>query len=381
MKTIYITIKPTDACNMRCKHCYHAEVGFDRTVLDLESAKKILDIASSDYDLISILFIGGEPTLFGLNNFKEILEHQKHLTQTKSIKFINKIQTNGILLNKEWVDFFIKNEFHVGISYDGPHNSDLRTHGSIVLKNILYAKERGLKLGVLCVENNESIKSLLITYEWFKANKLDFKILPLFIAGNAKKYSLLELEATNYVKELIDVYKFWLYDKNCNIDMSTFQSFLRISDKMLCIHMANKGCISKRVAITSNGDMYPCGRPYTNDFNMGHIDEFNSINDMFKTKAYSKLLTINFDRMENCKKCEVFSACKGGCISNAILENSFSEINNPTCIKTKKLLTMLFDINKDIYKKFDAGCLENINPQALNIIKKIRQTDHSLFMS
>lgn len=64
-KRIAITIKPTNDCNMRCMHCYHAEEGFESTVMDPESAKKMLRVASKEYEEIHVVFHGGEPTLWG----------------------------------------------------------------------------------------------------------------------------------------------------------------------------------------------------------------------------------------------------------------------------------------------------------------------------
>ena len=49
LSRISITVKPTNDCNMRCKHCYHAEEGFESTMMDPDAAKKMLQIASNDY--------------------------------------------------------------------------------------------------------------------------------------------------------------------------------------------------------------------------------------------------------------------------------------------------------------------------------------------
>lgn len=370
MKSIFITIKVTDSCNMRCKHCYHAEMGFNGDIINIELIKKLLKIASKEYNKIEILYMGGEPTLFGLANYEEVISFQKYLSDTKHITFTNKIQTNGLLLNDEWINFFIKNNFNVGISYDGPHNNDFREQSEIVLNNILNSKKQNMNFGILCVENNDSIKTLDKTYEWFKEKGLNFKILPLFLAGNAKKNNLLELEASEYANKIIDVYKIWLFDCECNIDVATFHSFLQMTDKMECIHRG-AGCLLNRIAITYNGDMYPCGRPYTNDFKLGHINSFNSIQDMFRTDGYLKLLSINNKRLQSCKNCQVFSACKGGCISDSILEKSFSKINNPTCIKTKKLLQLLKLTNQEIYQNFDS-ISSKLNKKAIEIIKSTK---------
>ena len=45
---------------MRCKHCYHAEEGFESTMMNPDAAKKMFKIASNDYSEIVVVFHGGE---------------------------------------------------------------------------------------------------------------------------------------------------------------------------------------------------------------------------------------------------------------------------------------------------------------------------------
>lgn len=369
MSKIAITLKPTNACNMRCRHCYHAEIGFDHEMLNVDEAKKLLWLATKAYSHIEVLFIGGEPTLWGLDNFAKIIEYENELCkQDRKITFKNTIQTNGLLLNHEWISFLKSNHFSVGISYDGPHNDDLRTHGSKVLENIYLAKEMGMDFTILCVESNLSIKTLKTTYEWFKKNGFDFKILQLFMSGNALENKQLDMDADEYVTYLMETYNHWIFDQDCNIEIPTFKSLLKVSKNTFC---NNRGasCIFNRIAIYPDGEIYPCGRPYTQDFSAGHISQFENITNMFSSSGYQKLVSINKKRLENCKDCEVFNSCKGGCISDAILEGAFSEKDNPTCIKTKKLLQNLIKYNANLHRLYNEGKVSNINPKVLHILK------------
>ena len=136
-KRIAITLKPTNGCNMRCRHCYHAEEGFDATVMNPEHAKKMMLIASQEYDEIHVVFHGGEPTLWGLENFRSVLDYQKVLSEKAgNLVFKNSIQTNGLLINDEWMGFLRENKFAIGVSFDGPHNDDLRMNTSKVYANL-----------------------------------------------------------------------------------------------------------------------------------------------------------------------------------------------------------------------------------------------------
>lgn len=374
LSRISITVKPTNDCNMRCKHCYHAEEGFDKTMMNPKDAMKMFDIASKDYSEIIVVFHGGEPTLWGVDNFNKVLEYQKKISTEKDVKFKNSIQTNGLLINDEWIELFKKYEFTVGVSFDGPHNDDLRTNTEKVLENMNHMKECGISFGTLCVENGKSISHLEMTYNWFKSVGFNFKVLAMFMSGNALEHKDYELDIKEYVDTLCEMYRKWLFDTECNISMRTFEDLLKVSDKLYCIQYGGS-CIHNRICINPNGDIYPCGRPYTKEFILGNISSLQSIGEAFETDAYKELVRISHERQRQCKEnCKFFGVCKGGCVSSAILEGSFDKINNTTCVRAKRLLSSITDINTEIYSRYDKGEeLEKINPRALKIMKKSRE--------
>ena len=363
---------------MRCKHCYHAEEGFNPIMLNPSSVKKMLDIAIKEYEEIHIVYHGGEPTLWGIENMVDVLEYQKELACIHpNVQFKNTLQTNALLINEDWINILNKYSVIVGLSFDGPHNDDLRSNTNEVYSNMVKMKKQGLYFGVLCVESGKSIKNLEKTYDWFKKEGFNFKILALFMSGNALDHKDLELNIEEYVENIAKVYKIWLYDKNCKISMRTFEDFLKISDKLYCIQYGGS-CIYNRICLNPNGDIFPCGRPYTDDFKIGNINSLKLISDAFKSPAYQNLVNISTRRKQQCKeKCNFYGVCKGGCVSSAILEGSFEKIDNTTCIRAKKLLSKITEINNEIYSIFDSKTnLEKINPTALKIMEKSRSKQY-----
>ena len=49
----------------------------------------------------SYMFQGGEPTLCGIDFYRQVLEYQKQYNK-KKISIQNSIQTNGILIDEDW---------------------------------------------------------------------------------------------------------------------------------------------------------------------------------------------------------------------------------------------------------------------------------------
>lgn len=373
-KRIAITIKPTNNCNMRCRHCYHAEEGFEDLFMNPQDAKRMLYIASKEYNEIHVVFHGGEPTLWGIENFKTVLDYEQELMNgAKDLVFKNSIQTNGLLLDESWVDLFKKYAFSIGISFDGPHNDDLRSNTKKVYSNMMMLKKAQISFGVLCVETALSIKNLKTTYEWFNKEGINYKILALFMSGAAKEHPEFELNIDEYVNALVEMYKYWLFDKTCSVSAKTFEDLLKVSDRLYCIQYGGS-CIHNRICLNPNGDLYPCGRPYTIDFMLGNINDVSLISEAFKSPAYTKLAEISSARAKQCReRCKFFGVCKGGCVSSAILEGSFEKIDNITCVRAQKLLKAITEVNNEVYKKYDSGLdLDNFNPKALKIMYKSR---------
>lgn len=368
--SISLTIKPTDACNMRCKHCYHAVEGFNENILPMENLKKFIGMASKEYSNINILFHGGEPTLVGIEYFRELFDFEKELTNSRNVQFNNTLQTNGLFHDKDLFYLFQKNNINLGVSFDGPNNNILREKTVQVLNNIQYLISQNYRVGILCVETAQTIKNLTDTYEWFKSNKINYKIIPIFSCGNAKNNEDLILDSKVYAEEMVKLYKFWLNDKECNIRLNTLEEFTLLFCPDYTLHFGS-GCICHRLAINPNGRIYPCGRPYPEDFFLGHINDVETISELFNTDGYKKLINLSVNRISKCRiECDYHEICQGGCISNSILDESFDNINGEACKKSKYLFEYIKPINLKLYDDLISGKGYLYNPRAVKKIEK-----------
>ena len=78
----------------------------------------ITQINAQQADIVDFQWQGGEPTLMGLDFFKEAVRLQKAHKGNKQIN--NYFQTNGTRLDEQWARFFHENNFLIGLSLDGP---------------------------------------------------------------------------------------------------------------------------------------------------------------------------------------------------------------------------------------------------------------------
>src|SRR5690554_2124277 len=122
-KGVVIIIRPVDEiCNLSCTYCNSEVYGHSKPKMKIETLEEIISQTSKlDYHFIRFTWHGGEPLVAGLPFFKKVVELQKKYLGGDFYlkKCENVIQTNGLLLNDEYIDFLFENNFHIAFSLDG----------------------------------------------------------------------------------------------------------------------------------------------------------------------------------------------------------------------------------------------------------------------
>jgi uncharacterized protein len=132
----------------------------------------------------SVLFHGGEPTLFGKSRFAKLCQKLRSEVQPDPGKLSLSITTNGIEIDREWGLLFRHFNVKVTVSIDGPkfihdkmrimHNRqgsfDKTMAGLDVLQGL------GLNVGILCVADPSSDPRLIIDF-FVKHNIQSFDLL------------------------------------------------------------------------------------------------------------------------------------------------------------------------------------------------------------
>ena len=127
MKAIHFLIKPASSlCNLRCQYCFYDDISNNRAeksmgVMSQETVRVLLEDAFHSIEpggTVGFAFQGGEPTVAGLDFFRRFVEQARALCPA-GVEISFSIQTNAVLLNRDWAEFFAQNRFLVGISLDG----------------------------------------------------------------------------------------------------------------------------------------------------------------------------------------------------------------------------------------------------------------------
>ena len=109
--------KLVENCNYSCDFCRYANhppVGLSSMPFDL--MVKMLTNAceyniSQGANTISIILHGGEPLLWGKDNFRKLYAFQQNfIREHEGFTFVNGIQSNGNLIDDEWIEILVKSD-------------------------------------------------------------------------------------------------------------------------------------------------------------------------------------------------------------------------------------------------------------------------------
>ena len=359
MSQINTLIKPTHKCNLRCKYCFHEKYGYESEILEMNLLKKYVELLSKKYQYINIIWHGGEPLMAPLDYYEEIYDFCDSLDSS----FIYSIQTNGTLLNEKNVDFFKNHNTSIGLSFDGLANDKTRSNTSQIIKNISLLQEKGFNPGAIMVVNQNNVLNLIDEYEYFKQLDLSMKINPMFNDGAAQKNNCFTLDANVYIEEFIKLFKYWMVDLNCNINVSRFEDFIK-----LILHERSgvctfNSCLGKWLCLDSNGKVYPCDRLCVDDYCLGDVKKIKNIDELFENNIFINLLKDSIARRDECQSnCEYYKNCYGGCNANRFLNMINNE--NTSCYIQKGILKEL----KSLLNENSLSNYDNLNSNFVKVL-------------
>jgi uncharacterized protein len=358
-KDISVIIKITNNCNIECIHCYNASKSKEVAFLSFDNIEKLFMFTIPNYDSVVFIWHGGEPLLFGRENFEKALFLQRKYNINNCV-IKNLIQTNGILLDDTYIDFLTENHFKIGISFDGAFNEILREQTSDVEKALELMDKKGLKFGVLSTLCNQTISHLSEIYDYFNEREINWSFGAVFSAGRALEFDL-GIDIEKYLFFLNELIVHYIFDLNGKVRVRALDEYLYLlfgKNRRGCSHSS---CLFKWISIDPDGSIYPCGRYYPTSYRLGNINEVSSLHDVFESNGYQNLLAESINRRKACiELCEQYKYCQGGCNNQFIIDNGTSDY---CVIFTQSLLCI-----KSILESLTSSDINKINPKLRSMI-------------
>ena len=333
-KSIQLIIQTTLNCNLRCKHCYESGVNYPNEVMSLTVLEKIIRLVQQSYERVDYLWFGGEPLMAGLDFFHGIVRFQEKHKNSCIIN--NSVQTNGVLVDEIWIDFFKENNFSISVSFDAQFNDELRQCTADTINAIDLCKSNGIKVTTISTITSKNCDYQYEMYEHLKDRGLLGKFNRIFAEGCAKKNKEYLIGNQKYVNSMKSFFDKWLYDnhakKNSSIDIC-LRSLFDFGSKE-CIY---NGCLFKWLAIAPNGDIYPCPRFVGSKMKLVNVTDIENINEAFYTSSYEVLLNDNLARIKKCQEeCALFPYCHSGCNARSFWSGNLSVPSEDICSYVKE---------------------------------------------
>lgn len=389
-------------CNIDCKYCFYLEKenlypekrGKNNWSMNDETLESFIKqkIESTDLREESFAWQGGEPTLLGVDYFRKVVELQNKYSNGKKIN--NALQTNGILLNNEWCEFFAENKFLIGLSIDGPrelHDKYRVDKGGKptfdkVMRGIDFLKKYNVAFNTLTVVQKDNSQHSLEVYNFLKETGSGYiQFIPiveriseekpdgLSLALPGKSNALVSdwsVDPVQFGNFLVEIFDHWVRKDVGKYFVQIFDVSLEAwtgYNPSLCIFSETCG---NALAIEHNGDLYSCDHYVFPENKLGNIMD-HSLLSMVESEKQNKFGNDKRETLpEYCKNCDVRFACNGECPKNRFLTTPEGEYGlNYLCAGYKKFFNHI-----DPYMKFMANELKNRRPP-VNVMKWAKQRD------
>ncbi len=336
-------------CNLSCKYCYHGVMSKKLKELEVMSdsiLERIICESSLFASDIDFLWHGGEPILAGIDHFKRAIEFQKQnaLTDSKiNGRIRNVIQSNLTLLTKELCDFFAENNFILSTSIDGyqeAHDANrvyfngLGTYARVI-ESVSMWRNKGKSIGAVSLVTKASVEQPIKFFEQLKNSGITSCNFHFCAQDESRSIETIpEKESTaRFFKTIFDL---WMKDDNPDFPIRNFRNVLRTfcGGKPLDCHSNVEGCFGF-IAVTVNGDVYPCHRYVGREnFCIGNVLETSLIDIYNNSNAvYREFFSLG----QECRICEWLNVCGGGCALERFTAKGSFEVPDPDCLLKKEL--------------------------------------------
>ena len=314
-------------CNLNCEYCFASQGKYsgDRAIMSFEVGKQALDFLvehSGSHVNLEVDFFGGEP-LMNWDTVKRLVEYARSIERERGKKFRFTLTTNGVLVDRDVIEFSNREMHNVVMSLDGRREvhdrfrRDYAGNGSydkVVPKFQEFAKARGDR--EYYIRGTYTHYNTDFTQDIFHMADLGFTKLSMepVVCSSDDPCALTEDD----LPVLFEQYEILAKDmlrREREGHPITFYHYMIDLKHGPCIYKRISGCGSgtEYMAVTPWGDLYPCHQ-FVGDqrYLMGNVwdgVQNKDLRDEFrKCNVYAR---------PDCGDCWAKLYCSGGCPANA----------------------------------------------------------------
>nr|PZN50291.1 MAG: anaerobic sulfatase maturase [Chloroflexota bacterium] len=343
----HIMLKPRGAiCNLDCKYCYFLSKERLYPNSDFRMSETLLEEYTRQYieaqrvPEVTFAWQGGEPTLMGLDFFKQAIAYQQKYRKP-GMQINNALQTNAVLLDDDWCAFFAENNFLIGVSLDGPqhlHDAYRVDKGgnatfSRVMRGIEYLKKHKVDFNILTTVHAGNADYPLEVYRFLRDEvKTEFiQFIPIVERANetgfqeGNQVTERSVKATQYGDFMIAIFDEWVRRDVGRVYVQLFDVALAAWSGHrpgLCVFEETCGVA---LAMEHNGDVYSCDHFVEPAHKLGNMN-FVPLADLVGSEKQREFGLAKRDTLpQYCLNCEVRFVCNGGCPKDRFIETPDGE--------------------------------------------------------
>lgn len=348
---IHVLAKPTGAiCNLACSYCFFLDKELLYPGSPFRMSDELLEtyirqlIAAHRTPEVTVAWQGGEPTLMGVDFYRRAIAYQEKYRRP-GMTFENTMQTNGTLLTDEWCEFFLENNFLIGLSIDGPrelHDAYRVNKGGKgtfdeVMRGLRLLQKHGVEYNILTTVNRVNADYPLELYRFLRDDVGTewIQFIPVVERVNAQGLTLYQegrdvsersVRPEQFGRFLTTIFDEWVRHDVGRVYVQTFEAAARnwmgLPSSGMCVF--DKTC-GTGLAIEHNGDLYSCDHFVEPNYKLGNINDMEII-ELVATDRQHQFGRDKLDTLpQQCLNCKVRFACHGECPKNRFITTADGE--------------------------------------------------------
>ena len=326
-----IVLKVASTCNLNCSYCYvynHKDSGYlNRPALLSEEIARAALLRMREHcefhasHKISICLHGGEPLLLGRARLRQLVDMVRSEMGPRLGALA--LQTNGVLIDREWARLLKDLRLNVGVSLDGARDAhdivrvDHKGRGSHdrVLAGIRVLLDEGLNVSVLCVvQPGTSGRDAYSYLRGLGITSIDFLLPDVSHDEVGRRYG--GLGPTPVADYLIPALDAWIEEDDPRVHVRLFADMFKLILGGSCGTDAFAGQETGYLVVETDGsiqanDALRVCEDGLNDTGLNVLDDgFDRLNDA--APRIRDVITAATPLATACRGCRESSTCGGG---------------------------------------------------------------------
>lgn len=324
MACLPVLVKPTSAlCNLSCSYCFYHErpsdpySGVPRRIMPEPVLESFISqyLRTCEGGTASFCWQGGEPLMAGLEFFEKVVSLQMRHGRGGQ-RVANSVQTNGVLVDERWAEFFREYNFFVGLSLDGPEDlhdlhrrfPDGRGSFGKVMRAAEVLRSYDVQFNVLAVVTRRSQQEAGRLYEFFVSEGFRYiQFIPC-----VEPYPGLAVTPEGYGNFLCELFDLWYDDGWPKVSIRFFDNLLQAYLGLRPDSCSLQERCGVYFVVEYNGDLYPCDFFVEDRWLLGNLLKA-PLEEILEGPKFREFSELKLGPFPECEDCPWAWVCHNGC--------------------------------------------------------------------